>query len=194
LSLTAIILVTFSIVAPGAKASIGVGIQANPVSLPTVAHPGGSYALPKVHVANTGSQDETVTLKVERLGSSSRKVVPPSWIRISGASMQLSPHQQAFVPLELVVPDNARPGKYLSDLVVTGSTAASGSGMHFGAGTATELEFRIAPGAPGGFWSWLQPVACWVVAGLLLLALARFAAGRYRLQVRLERKTASRPT
>ncbi|HEX5189727.1 MAG TPA: hypothetical protein VFW16_09310, partial [Streptosporangiaceae bacterium] len=75
---------------------------------------------------------------------------------------------------------------------VTGSAVASGGGMHFGAAAATKLEFRIAPGAAGGFWSWLRPVAWWAAASILLLALVRFAAGRYRLQVRLERKTASR--
>ena len=185
-------LVALSIFAAGSEASVGVGIQANPVRLPAVAHPGGSYALPTLHVANTGSQGESITVKVERLGSSSLRAVPPSWIRVSGTPMQLSPHQQALVPLELVVPDNARSGRYLSDVVVTGSAVVSSGGTHFGAAAATKLEFRIAPGASGGFWSWLQPWAWWALAGILLLALARFSAGRYRLQVRLERKYASR--
>ncbi|HEX6932757.1 MAG TPA: hypothetical protein VF162_11475 [Streptosporangiaceae bacterium] len=106
--------------------------------------------------------------------------------------MQLSPHQQALVPLELVVPDNARPGRYLSDVVVTGSAVVSSGGTHFGAAAATKLEFRIAPGASTGLWSWLHPWAWWALAGILLVALARVATGRYRLQVRLERKGADR--
>ncbi len=191
-SLTAVMLVALSIFAPWSQASVGVGIQANPVSLLTVAHPGASYTLPTLHIANTGSQDESVTVKVERLSSGSGKAVPPTWIHISDTPMQLSPRQQALVPLELVLPGNARSGTYLSDVVVTGSAVTSGAGMHFGAAAATKLEFRIVPGAPGGFWSWLQPWAWWLLASILFIALARLAAGRYRLQVRLERRNFSR--
>jgi hypothetical protein len=143
-----------------------------------------------LHIANTGSQDESVTVKVERLSSGGGKAVPPTWIHISDTPMQLSARQQALVPLELVLPDNARSGTYLSDVVVTGSAATSGAGMHFGAAAATKLEFRIVPGPPRGFWSWLQPWAWWLLASIFLIALARLAARRYSLQVRLERRSA----
>lgn len=185
-------LVALSILAPWSEASVGVGIQASPVSLPTAAHPGGSYSLPTLHVANTGTQDESITVKIERLSASSQRAVPPSWIQISDTPAQVSAHQQALIPLELIVPDNARSGRYLTDVVATGSAVGSSGGTHFGAGAATKLEFRIAPGTSGGFWSLLHPWAWWVLASILVLALGRVAAGRYRLQVRLERKNSGR--
>ncbi len=52
-----------------AQASIGVGIQAGPVQLAGAAHPGGSYALPPVYVVNTGTQDESLSIRIERVSS-----------------------------------------------------------------------------------------------------------------------------
>ena len=46
-------------------ASIGVGIQANPVRLAGAAKPGGSYQLPDLYVVNTGSQAESVSVSVQ---------------------------------------------------------------------------------------------------------------------------------
>ena len=49
-----------------ASASIGVGVQANPVSLTGTAHPGASYTLPSLYIVNTGTQAESMSVRVVR--------------------------------------------------------------------------------------------------------------------------------
>src|SRR5690349_12897235 len=100
-----------------AQASVGVGIQENPVSPLKAVKTGGTYPLPAVHVANTGSQDESIILRVERISDGAGQKVPPSWIHFSNTKFQLSPHQEIKVPLSLAVPYSARTGSYLSDVV-----------------------------------------------------------------------------
>jgi hypothetical protein len=166
-----------------AQASVGVGIQAGPVRLAGVAHPGGSYALPPVYVVNTGTQDESLSIRIERVSSGPGRSVPAAWIR-PGAAIQLSHNQSARIPLELVVPDAARPGKYLTDVVVKGSAGLSGGGATLDVAAATKLEFQVAPGMVAGSWfavpSWL-----WPGIGVVLL-IAAAAVGARKLGVRIE--------
>lgn len=173
-----------------ASASIGVGVQANPVSLNGVAHPGGSYPLPSLYVVNTGTQAESMTVRVERLSSGPGRTIPQSWIRVDNLGGQLPPKQSARISLELVAPADAAPGDYVSDIVVTGSTAPV-AGINFGAAAATRLEFRITPGPAAG--SWLSPRAWtwWVIGGLALAIAAIFGWRRSGLRIRVERRTAA---
>jgi len=173
-----------------ASASIGVGVQANPVSLNGVAHPGGSYPLPSLYVVNTGTQAESMTVRVERLSSGPGRTIPQSWIRVDNLGGQLPPKQSARISLELVAPADAAPGDYVSDIVVTGSTAPV-AGINFGAAAATRLEFRITPGPAAG--SWLSPRAWtwWAIGGLALAIAAIFGWRRSGLRIRVERRTAA---
>ena len=134
-----------------ARASIGVGVQANAVSLNGTAHPGASYALPSLYVVNTGTQAESMSVRVMRR-TGPGLAIPQSWIHIGALSGQLPPKQSARIALELTTPADAEPGNYVSDIVVTGSTAPV-AGVNFGAAAATKLEFKITPGPPGGSWS-----------------------------------------
>jgi hypothetical protein len=169
-----------------AQASIGVGIQAGPVRLTGAAHPGGSYALPPVYVINTGTQDESLSIRIERLSAGAGRAVPAAWIR-PGAAVQLSHNQSARIPLELVVPGAARPGQYLTDVVVKGSAALSGGGANLDVAAATKLEFRVAPGAVSGSWfavpSWLWPG----IGIVLLIAAAAALARKFGLRVQIDR-------
>ena len=144
-----------------AYASVGIGIQAGPVRLSGAAHPGGSYALPAVYVVNTGTQEESVVIRIERLSAGHGRTVPPSWIQAAGGAVELSHNQSARIPLQLVVPATAKPGAYFSDVVVRGSAAVSGAGANFGVAAATDLEFRVAPGLVSGpclsLPGWLLP-------------------------------------
>ena len=85
-----LVLLTFPAIS---YASIGVGIQAGPVRLGSGAHPGGSYALPAVYVINTGSQSESVTIRIERISPGAGRTVPPAWISASGQPVTLSGNQ-----------------------------------------------------------------------------------------------------
>lgn len=172
-----------------ASASIGVGIQANPVVLGRAAHPGASYLLPSVYVVNTGSQAESMTARVERLAAGPGQTIPPSWIHITSLGEQLAPRQSAQISLELVTPSDAKPGNYVSDIVVTGSAGPASAGINFGAAAATDLKFTVTPGPAAR--SWLSfPAWKWlVICGLVLLAVIIGGWRRAGLRIRVERRS-----
>jgi hypothetical protein len=174
-----------------ASASIGVGVQANPVSLDGAAHPGASYTLPALYVVNTGTQAESMSVRVERLAAEPGRVIPESWIHVSGLSGQLAPRQSARIPLQLVTPSDARAGSYQSDIVVTGSAAAAAPGIHLGAAAATRLRFVVTPRSPAGSWLSLPSWTWWVIGGLVLLTAAVLGWRRSGIRIRVERKTAA---
>ena len=175
----------FSGFLPAAQASVGVGVQAAPVRLGSVARAGGSYALPPVYVVDTGTQAESISVKVERLHAEAGRDVPSAWVRDTGPGLRLSPHQSARVPLELVVPGGARPGRYLSDIIVNGSAVTSVGKANLGVAAATALEFSVAPGAPPApflpTWTW------WLLGSLMVLGLTVAGLHRYGFRVGIER-------
>jgi hypothetical protein len=181
----------FSIFLPAAQASVGVGVQATPVRLGNVAHAGGSYALPSVYVLDTGTQPEKITVRVQRLSQGTGRAVPASWVHATGPAVQLAPRQSAQIPLQLVVPGGAQSGRYLSDIVVTGSAVLTAGRANLGVAAATRLEFSVAPGAPPGFWPFGPSWMWWTAIGLLVLALAVTGVRRSGVRVRIERTPAS---
>jgi hypothetical protein len=193
-SLSALTFMVFSIFAPPSEASIGVGVQRGPVRLATVAHPGHSYKLPSVRVANAGSQDETIRVRVERLSAAVGRArsVPPSWVHIANTPLRLPANQGAQIPLQLVVPPDAKSGAYLSDIVVLGSALNLAPGTNFGAGAATKLEFTVAPGPGRGLLS-LLPTWAWFALAILLILAATFITARLSgLRIRVERVSSGR--
>ena len=177
-----------------AQASVGVGIQAGAVRLSGVAHPGQSVALPSVSVVNAGTQPESIRIMVQRYPRGGGLPVPPSWVRPGVPSVQLAPHHSIRIPLELVVPAGAKPGAYLSDILAVASGQLSARGANLGAGAATLLEFRIAPGAAPGFWSSVFTQTLWALLILILLAVVVFAVRRSGLRLRVEREAVNYST
>jgi hypothetical protein len=185
LTLAAVLL---GIWAPAANASVGVGIQANPVQLSGSAHPGGSYSLPPLYVVNTGSQAETLSVRVERLQTPAKdtNAVPRSWIQSSWTSDSSVPAgHSANIPLKLVAPADAKPGSYSSDIVVTGSTLLTGGNVRLGAAAATGLDFRITAAPSGGL---LPAWKLWMIVALIAIGAAIFTYRRLGLRVRVERQ------
>ena len=183
-------LVVVSSFSQTSEASVGVGVQSDPVRLGSVARPGVSYALPPVYVVNTGTQAESISVRVERLSRGPGRAVPPSWI--TGPGVRLSPQKAARIPLELVVPGGAKSGGYLSDIVVAGSAVMSVGHTNLGVAAATKLEFSVGPGPGPGLWPSLPLWTRWAIGGLLLLAIAVFGVRRSGLRIRVERKTVDR--
>ena len=180
----------FSIFLPAAQASVGVGVQASPVRLGNVAKAGGSYALPPVYVLDTGTQPESISVRVERLSKGPGRDVPPSWVHATAGAVRLSPRQSARIPLELVVPGGAKTGRYSSDVVVTGSAVISVGRANLGVAAATRLEFSVAPGGGPGLWLFMPPWMVWffaVLIGLIVLALVVTGLRRSGLRIRIER-------
>ena len=168
------------------QASVGVGVQVNAVRLAQVAHAGSSYSLPSIYVANTGTQAESVSVRVERLSRGTGRIVPPSWVHAGQSPLRLSPSQQAKIPLRLAVPAGAKPGQYFSDIVVVGSAIIQAGSSNFGAAAATKLEFRVVPGPGQQRWSF-PPWAWWALAAVIIVAVGRFAGSRSGLRIRIER-------
>ncbi|HEY7323735.1 MAG TPA: hypothetical protein VH520_02820 [Streptosporangiaceae bacterium] len=168
-------------------ASVGVGVQAGPVRLDGLAHPGGQYALTPVYVVNTGTETESVSVTVERISPGTGRTVPPGWISASSAPVRLSHAQSARIPLELTVPRAAAPGRYFSDVVAKGSASVSAGGARLGVAAATDLEFTVAPGAASAGWfsapGWVLPY----VLGVLVLGVAAIGIRRSGVRIRIER-------
>jgi hypothetical protein len=177
--------------AAAAEASIGVGIQAGPVSLGKAGHPGGTYRLPAVYVVNTGSQDESVTLKIQRISPGRGLTVPPAWIHVGEGPVRLGHNQSAQIPLQLSIPADAKPGRYFSDVVAHGSSTLSAGEANLGVAAATGLDFTIAPGVVSQPWFhvpgwWLQ-----ALGGLIVVAAGIFFFRVSGFRIRVERKPAS---
>lgn len=170
-------------------ASVGVGVQAGPVRLAGVVHPGGQYALPPVYVVNTGTEPESVTIRIERISPGTGRTVPASWVHVSGP-VRLSHAEAAHIPLTLTVPRTAVPGRYFSDVVARGSAALVAGGANLGVAAATNLEFTVAPGAVSAGWfsapGWLLPF----VVIVIVLGAAVVAIRRSGLRIRIERGAA----
>jgi hypothetical protein len=187
-------LVALWVAAPAARASVGVGVQAAPVRLAGVARAGQSYQLPALAVINTGSQPETITVRVQRIMPGPGRAVPAAWVHITGQGVRVAPHAEASIPLGLSVPGGAKPGAYLTELVAYGSAAVRAGAANLGAAAATKLEFRVAADPAGLFW-FVPGRAGWAALWLFLLALlalAGTAAWRSGLRLRLVRSTAGR--
>lgn len=192
LSLTVpVALVALASFAQRSAASVGVGVQVGPVRLGTVAHRGESYALPPVYVVNTGTQAEAISVRVERLSRGPGLVVPPSWIRATGPAVQLAPSNSARIPLELVVPGLAQPGRYRSDIVVTGSPVAATRLAHIGVAAATKLEFSVSSAPAQAHSALISPWMWWLITGLLVAATIFLGARRFGLRVSIERNSAN---
>ena len=172
-----------------AQASVGVGIQAGPVRLGAAAHPGGSYALPPVYVVNTGSQPESLTVRVERVSAGSGRPVPVSWVHAPGSAVRLSHNQGTRIPLQLIIPATAQPGEYLSDVVVRGSAALSDGGANLGVAAATKLEFRVAPGVASAGWFSMPGWVLLAAVAIVLLGAAALMGRRSGVRIRIERET-----
>lgn len=174
-----------SISVPMADASIGVGVQAAPVRLADAALTGQSYALPPVYVSDTGTQPETIAVRVDRLSTGRGRSVPQSWVRATGPAVHLSPHTGVQVPLQLAVPAGAKPGRYLSDIVVTAAPGASVGHVNLGVAAATPLEFTVRQGSPPSplvpTWTW------WFTAGLVALLAVGLGLRRSGIRIRIER-------
>jgi hypothetical protein len=172
------------------EASIGIGVQDGPVRLASVASPGHSYDLPPVGVINTGTHAEAVGVRIERVSPGPGRPVPPSWVQATGPSVRLLPRHATRIPLKLTVPADAKPGAYLSDIVVVAVTPASAGKANIGVAAATKLEFRVGPApAPGAAvppWTW------WAAGGLVLLTIVTVGIRRSGLRIRVERIAATR--
>ncbi|HLJ98408.1 MAG TPA: hypothetical protein VKU39_00720 [Streptosporangiaceae bacterium] len=168
-----------------ANASVGIGIQADPVRLAGNAHPGGTFTLPDVYVVNTGSQAESISVSVQRMNAAKSGLnVPGSWIQASSVPAQLAPGQAVRIPLRLVTPGDARLGRYASDIVVTGTVQPdAGSPVRFSAAAATGLEFSLVASAPGGYPLW----KVWLVVAVLLGAAVTIFGRHTGLRIRIER-------
>ena len=184
----AVLAVALVAIPQAAQASVGVGIQAGPVRLSGVAHPGQSVALPAVSVVNAGSQPESIRVTVQRDPRGGGRPVPRSWVQPGVPSVQLAPHRATRISLELVVPAGAKPGAYLSDIVAIASEQLSAGGAHLGAGAATLLVFRVAPDPAPGFWWSVFTQSFWALLVVILFAAVVLAVRRSGFRIRVERE------
>jgi|SRR5215469_2162157 len=168
-------------------ASVGVGVQAGPVRLDGLAHPGGQYALAPVYVVNTGTEPESVSIGVERISPGTGRTVPPGWISASSAPVLLSRAQSARIPLKLTVPLSAAAGRYFSDVVAKGSASVTAGGADLGVAAATDLEFTVAPDPVSAGWfsapGWVLPYSLAVLLVGAAAVVIRHGGVRIRIEL-----------
>ena len=129
------------------------------------------------------------TARIDRLAAGPGQTVPASWIHITSLGRQLLPKQSTLISLELVTPSDAKPGRYVSDVVVTGSAGPPSAGINFGAAAATDLTFTITPGPAAGSW-FSFPAWKWLVIGGLALCAAVIGGWRRAgFRIRVERRS-----
>ena len=188
-----IAVVVLSSFCQAAEASVGVGVQGDPVRLRSVAHAGGSYAFPPVYVVNTGDQTESISVRAEQLSRGPDLAVPTSWVQ--ARAYNSSRARQRGFPSSLWCRPGAEPGAYVGDVVAAESVGIAAGQLNFGAAAATKLEF---PHRSRTSTSTSVAVAVAVLAavdvvghgpGLLLLAVAILGLYRAGLQIRAERTT-----
>ena len=111
----------------GSPVVAGVGIQAGPVCPATTVAQGGTYTLPPVQVADTGSGDVSISLAVIRM-TDRRSVLhgrpvpggwvaftyPRKWLVIPQSSVPVGPGEAALVPARLAIPATAATGPYVA--------------------------------------------------------------------------------
>lgn len=170
-----------------AAASIGVGIQVGPVRLAGIAHAGQTYDLPPVYVVNTGTEPETVSLEVKRLSKGTGRDVPTSWFKPGQSDVHLDAKESATIPVQLVVPADAKPGRYFSDVVAHGSASIEAGQATLGVAAATKLQFTVGKAVPAGFWSSLAAPLAWAGGVIVLAGGAFLLARRSGLRLRLDR-------
>jgi len=167
--------------------SIGVGIQVGPVRLAGIAHAGQTYDLPPVYVVNTGTEPETVRLDVQRLSKGEGRDVPKSWFKPGQTDVHLDARQSATIPVQLVVPADAKPGPYFSDVVAHGSASIEAGAASLGVAAATKLQFTVGKAVPAGFWSRLSSPLAWAGGVIVLAGGAFLLVRRSGFWLRLER-------
>ena len=143
----------------GGPVVAGVGIQAGPVCPAATVAQGGTYTLPPVQVADTGSGDVAISVAVIRM-TDRRSVlhglpVPGSWVQftyprgwfglVPGSSVHVSPFHVALVPATLAIPASAATGPdvawmepYPAGSAVAGHANLGGTGL-------APFEFTVTP-------------------------------------------------
>jgi hypothetical protein len=193
IGLTAI-LTTLGVLAPGmafAAGSIGIGIQAEPITLSTAVTPGHHYRFPTAYVVNKGTEGVVAKFEVRRFNGGTGHDIPASWITFPTPYVLLKPGQSVHIPIVLNLPKSAALGKYQSDVFVETATKAnaSGVGAQVGAAAATKIEFTVSGhSVPSPSRNYI-PLVAYLGGGILLLLLLLLVLWRMGLRVRVDKAT-----
>jgi hypothetical protein len=174
-SLLALLAAGVLVDASSAWATVGVGVQAAPVSMPAPARPGTTSSFPSVYVINTGTQSAEYSLKIERLSTGNERTVPAGWVSFGEENFVLQPHRSTTVGVRLKLPSTADFGQYMTDIVAS-TTARGSGGAAAGAAAATKLVFAVSAPSPRG----LSPADIVLIAAGGLVVIGGTQVGRHR--------------
>jgi hypothetical protein len=126
-----------------AVASIGTGVGAAPIELDRPAVAGHRYTLMPLYIRNTGTVRTRYVAQVRRVPPfTTARAVPRRWVRFAHRSVVLAAGEATTIALRLVVPSDARRGRYASDILVTTRGPDTGP-VQIGTGAATALKFTV---------------------------------------------------
>ena len=140
----------------GSPVVAGVGIQAGPVCPATTVAQGGTYTLPPVQVADTGSGDVSISLAVIRM-TDRRSVLhgqpvprgwvaftyPRKWLVIPQSSVPVASGGSALVPGTLAIPATAATGAYVAWILPYPAGSSTPGRANLGGTGVADLEFTV---------------------------------------------------
>jgi hypothetical protein len=175
--------------AASAPAGPGVALAARTILVRQPLDPGGVYRLPVLPVRNPGDVVSDYRMTVSYLENTAGRA-PEGWFRFAPALFELRPGETHLVEARIVIPADARPGKY--EALIGARIEQEGSGASVGVGAAATVRFTVEPSTLLSQWKsrageLVAVAAPWAGGGVLaslvagsLLALRR----RYAINVR----------
>ena len=132
------------LVAAGALAGVGVGVNLGKIKIDKALIPGGVYNLPSIGVINTGDETSDYELAVTFLQDQPELRPAPEWFSFNPSQFQLAPSESQPVAVQLTLPVKTEPGDYFAFLEAH-PVVKAGPGTTIGVAAATKINFTVAP-------------------------------------------------
>ena len=184
--------ILIAVASPGV-AGPGVRLSHGVVHVDQVLFKGGAYQLPDMTVSNPGdvvASYEIAVVEVSEAGLS----IDSDWLHVEPVRFELAPGEARVVQSELVIPDDARLGRYeglIAARMLAPDDATGDTGARLGAGAAAQIQFEVGARtlleewmtrlsdawADATPWSYLALIMLW------LSAMTIWVARRYRIHI-----------
>lgn len=173
----------------GARANVGAGVGASPITVAAPLHPGDTIRFPPLLVANTGSEPAVYHVSVQQFGpTANTRPVPAGWVLFGANDVTIPPGKGVNITVTVRLPSEVAVGAYESLLIASTRPASATGTTALGAAAATNLTFNVTAGQ-AGLGLTLPPPGTLIPIGVFaLLAAALLTVRRLGLALRLERR------
>jgi hypothetical protein len=178
-----------------AAADVGVAMDVGRIEVEQRLAKGGSYQLPMIGVRNPGTETASYQMSTGPLQGQGQRRPPPDWFTFQPERFTLEPGATIPVRVGLEIPTDADPDDYYA--LLRAEVVSQGAGAQVGAAAAAPLTFTVEPSTILEAWLLrgqraLEDWAPWsylIMAALVVAAMIRWLRRRYRLGLRVERRS-----